>query len=81
MKIITCFKEVAGRETRYQVESGSQWIKESNVTFEINECDEYALEEALKLKEKHGGEVVVLTIGTSRAEKVMRKGLVLFLCR
>lgn len=75
MKIIVCLKEVPSREARYEVSSDNQWIDESSVSFEINECDEYALEEALKLKEKHGGEVTLLTIGSSRAEKVMRKGL------
>ena len=75
MKIVTCLKEVPGRETRYDVRPGTGWIDDSSVTFEINECDEYALEEALKLKEAHDGEVVVLTIGGARAEKVMRKAL------
>jgi electron transfer flavoprotein beta subunit len=75
MKIVSCVKEVSGRETRYEINSIGNWIEERNVSFEINECDEYALEEALKLKEQHGGEVTVLTLGSERAEKVMRKGL------
>lgn len=75
MKLITCLKEVPGREGRYQVASGGRWIDESNLSFEINECDEYALEESLKLKETHGGEVILLTVGKERAEKAMRKGL------
>lgn len=75
MKIITCLKEVPGKDSRYEIDPQTQWINESRVTFEINECDEYALEESLKLKEKHGGEVTILTIGTERSEKVMRKGL------
>ncbi|MFB3903069.1 MAG: electron transfer flavoprotein subunit beta [Acidobacteriota bacterium] len=68
-------KEVPGRDTRYEVSSDGRWIKDSDLSFEISECDEYALEEALKLQEKHGGEVVLLTLGTERAEKLMRKGL------
>ncbi len=75
MKIVVCLKEVAGRDTRYRIEPGGRWIEESDLSYEINECDEYALEEALKLQEKHGGEVTVLTLGRSRAEKSMRKGL------
>jgi len=75
MKILVCSKEVSGRDTRYELDDSSRWIREDNVTFEMSECDEYALEEALKLKEKHGGEVVILTVGRSRAEKIMRKGL------
>lgn len=75
MKIVTCAKEVSSREARYEVNRESNWIDEENLSFEISECDEYALEEGLKLKEKHGGEVTILTLGRERAEKVMRKGL------
>jgi len=75
VRIIVCLKEVPGRDTRYEVSPDGRWIKDSDVSFEISECDEYALEEALKLQEKHGGEVVLLTLGTERAEKLMRKGL------
>ncbi len=75
MKIITCLKEVAGRDTRYRIASGGAWIDETDITLEINECDEYALEESLKLQEKHGGEVVILTLGRSGADKSVRKGL------
>lgn len=75
MKIVTCLKEVPARETRYQVNEKRDWIQDGNVTFEINECDEYALEEALKLQEKHGGEVLILSLGRGRSEKSIRKGL------
>lgn len=75
MRILVCVKEVSGRDTRYETDSDSKWIREDTVSFEMSECDTYALEEALKLKEKHGGEVVIITIGKARAEKVMRKGL------
>jgi electron transfer flavoprotein beta subunit len=75
MRILVCAKEVPSRDTRYTIGSNSKWIQEENVSFEMSECDEYALEEALKLKEKHGGEVVIITVGSSRAERVMRKGL------
>jgi electron transfer flavoprotein beta subunit len=75
MRIVACAKEVSSREARYEVNAEGKWIDERNISFEINECDEYALEEGLKLKEKHGGEVTILTLGRGRAEKVMRKGL------
>lgn len=75
MRIIVCLKEVPSRDTRYEIDSRNQWIKEENVSFEASECDEYALEEGLKLKEKHGGDVVILTLGGAQAEKVIRKGL------
>lgn len=75
MKIVVCLKEVSGRESRYEVAAEGNWIDESNISFEINECDEYALEEALILKEQFGGEVTLLSVGRPRAEKVMRKAL------
>jgi len=75
VKIFVCLKEVPSRDTRYEVGPQGDWIKEADLSFEINECDEYALEEALKLQEKFGGEVALLTIGSERAEKSMRKGL------
>ena len=51
------------------------WIDEADLSFEINEPDAYALEEALQLKEKHGGEVVVLCAGPARAAQTIREAL------
>ena len=75
MKIITCLKEVPDRDTRYKIDAAGTSINQEDLTFSINECDEYALEESLKLKEKHGGEVVILTLGREKAERSVRKGL------
>jgi electron transfer flavoprotein beta subunit len=75
MKILVCVKEVPDRDSRYQVAVGGRWIDEQQVSFVTSECDEYALEEALRLKEAHGGEVVLLSVGNARTEKVLRKGL------
>ena len=54
---------------------GRQWIDESDVNCTINEPDAYALEEALQLKEKHGGEVVVLCAGPERVDQTLREAL------
>lgn len=75
MKIVTCLTEVPGRETRYEILAEGTWIREADLSYEINECDEYALEESLRLQEKHGGEVTILTLGKGRAERSIRKGL------
>jgi electron transfer flavoprotein beta subunit len=75
MKIVTCLKEVPDRDTRYQLEAEGTGIRETDLTFEISECDEYSLEESLKLREEHGGELTILTVGRERAEKSIRKGL------
>ena len=75
MRIFNCLKEVPHRDTRYQITAEETGIVETDLTFEISECDEYSLEEALKLKEKHDGEVTILTVGPKRSERSIRKGL------
>jgi len=75
MKIFTCLKEVPDRDTRYELNTEQNEIEEAGLTFEISECDEYALEESLKLREKYGGEVVILTVGRQGSQKSIRKGL------
>jgi electron transfer flavoprotein beta subunit len=51
------------------------WIKTKDLTFIASEADNYALEEALRLREKHGGETVVISFGGEEAAKVLRAGL------
>jgi electron transfer flavoprotein beta subunit len=51
------------------------WIRDQDASFELNEPDAYALEEALRLKEKHGGEVIVCSAGPARATQVIREAL------
>jgi len=75
MKIIVCIKEVPARDSQLRVDSGGRWIDESGLSFEINEPDAYALEAALQLKEKHGGEVVALCAGPPRAARTIREAL------
>jgi len=75
VRVFTCLKEVASRETRFQINEEESWIKSRDLTYEMNECDEYSIEEALRIKEAHGGEAVILNIGTPANEKSIRKGL------
>jgi electron transfer flavoprotein beta subunit len=75
MKIIVAIKQVPVRDSQLRVDAGGRWIQESDLNFEINEPDAYALEEALQLKEKHGGEVVVLCAGPARAAQTIREAL------
>ena len=75
MKIVVCIKEVPVRDSRLRVDAGGRWIDESGLDFEINEPDAYALEAALELKEKHGGEVVALCAGPPRAARTIREAL------
>ena len=63
------------RDSPLHPAASGKWIDEADLSFEINEPDAYALEEALQLKEKHGGEVVVLCAGPERAAQTIRETL------
>jgi electron transfer flavoprotein beta subunit len=75
MKIVVCIKQVPARDSLLRVNPEGAWIQESDLAYEINEPDAYALEEGLQLKEKHGGEVVVLCAGPARAAQSIREAL------
>ena len=75
MKIIVAIKQVPERDAQVRINSAGKWIEESDLQFAMNESDAYALEEALQLKEKHGGEVVVLSAGPERAGTTIREAL------
>src|SRR5215468_9610686 len=75
MKIVVAIKQVPARDSQLRIAASGKWIEESDLTHEINEPDAYALEEALQLKEKHGGEVVVLCLGPARASQTIREAL------
>jgi len=76
MKIAVLVKQVFGSESVLQITDDSKWIKEDNASFVMNPPDNYAIEEALIIKEKLGeGEVVIISQGPTRAQKVIREGL------
>jgi electron transfer flavoprotein beta subunit len=75
VKIVVAIKQVPARDSLLRVDAGGHWIQEGDLTWEINEPDAYALEEALQLKEKNGGEVVALCAGPSRAAQTIREAL------
>ena len=74
MKILVCMKQVPQKDAPLKLNESATWIRE-DVSYEVNEPDAYALEEALRQKEKHGGEVVVITSGPARAQQVLREAL------
>src|SRR5258707_7774892 len=74
MKILVCMKQVPQKDAPLKLSESGAWIRE-DVSYEVNEPDAYALEEALRQKEKHGGEVVVITAGPVRAQQVLREAL------
>src|SRR5437763_12388958 len=67
-------KQVPQKDAPLKLNESGTWIRE-DVSYEVNEPDAYALEEALRQKEKHGGEVVVITAGPARSQQVLREGL------
>ena len=75
MKIAVAIKQVPLRDSPLRVNAAGTWIDEDNLSFEINEPDAYALEEALQLREKHGGEVVVISVGPARVAQTIREAL------
>lgn len=77
MKIAVCVRQVPDPESRLRIARGSRWIEEEDQPFVLNPNDEYALEEALRLVESSGGEVVVLSLGGERAREAIRKALAL----
>ncbi|MCL4280138.1 MAG: electron transfer flavoprotein beta subunit/FixA family protein, partial [Ignavibacteriaceae bacterium] len=76
MKIIVCVSHVPDTATRIKVGNDGKTIDPAGVTFIINPYDEYAVEEALKMKEKIGSvEVIVITVGTESSKETIRKAL------
>jgi electron transfer flavoprotein beta subunit len=75
MKIAVCIKQVPTRDWQPRVNDQKTWVRDQDASFELNEPDAYALEEGLRLKEKHGGEVVVCSAGPARVAQALRESL------
>ena len=75
MKIAVCIKQVPTRDWQPRLNDDKTWIRDQDVSYEMNEPDAYALEESLRLREKHGGEVVVCSAGPARVQQVIREAL------
>jgi electron transfer flavoprotein beta subunit len=75
MKIIVGIKQVPAKDSTLRINETQSWIRDADISFEINEPDAYALEAALRLKEQHGGEVVALSAGPARVQTVLREAL------
>ena len=76
MKIAVLVKQVVGSESALQISQDQKWIDDSSATFVMNPPDNYAIEEAMLIKEKLAvGEVVIVSMGPQRVQKVIREGL------
>jgi electron transfer flavoprotein beta subunit len=74
MKIVVCIKQVPAKDAPLVVADGT-WIRETDIGFEMNEPDSFALEEALRLKEKHTGEVIAVSMGPERVKQTIKEAL------
>jgi electron transfer flavoprotein beta subunit len=75
VNIVVCIKQVPAKDAPLRIAESGGWIREADIGFEMNEPDSYALEEALRLKEKHGGEVVALSLGPERVKQTIKEAL------
>lgn len=79
MKLLVCMKQVPDLESRFIPDTAGTWYNENNLVWRINEYDEFALEQAVQLKEKTGEstELIVLSIGPDRVLEALKKALAL----
>jgi len=75
VKIVVCVKQVPDTNTKIALNNDSVWIDDSNVSYVLNPYDEFAVEEALKIREKFEGEVIVICLGPDRAKTAIKSAL------
>lgn len=75
MKILVLVKQVPDTATKIRLNPGDTAIQTDGIKWVINPYDEFAIEECLRLKEKYGGEVVVMSLGAARVEEAIRQAL------
>ncbi|HSO76144.1 MAG TPA: electron transfer flavoprotein subunit beta/FixA family protein, partial [Blastocatellia bacterium] len=75
MNIVVCLKQVPKKDSILRIGADQKWIDERDISYEMSEADAYALEEALRQKEKHGGEVIVISLGPERVRQSIKEAL------
>jgi len=76
MKILVCIKQVPDMESKFTIDDGSAWFAATDLAWRMNEYDEYAVEQAVQLKEQAGdGDITVLCIGPDRVKETIKKAL------
>ena len=75
MNIVVCLKQVPKKDSILRIAADQKWIDERDLSYEMSEADAYALEEALRQKEKHGGEVMVISLGPERVRQSIKEAL------
>ena len=75
MNILVCIKQVPDMESKFKVGSDGTWYDSADLAWRMNEYDEYAVEQAVQLKEKTNADLTVLCIGPERVKETMKKAL------
>ena len=76
MKILVCMKHVPDMESKFKIAADGRWYDDGDLAWRINEYDEYAVEQAVRLKEQHAdSDITVLSIGPERVKEAMKKAL------
>lgn len=75
MDIIVFVKQVPNPDLQFKVNDQGTDIRRENLTFQMSGPDEHALEEAVRLKEKHGGKVTAVTLGPERSNEELRRAM------
>jgi electron transfer flavoprotein beta subunit len=76
MKILICIKQVPDMESRFKLNAAGTWYSDQDLAWRMNEYDEYAVEQAVQLRDQLGeAEVVVLSVGPDRVKETMKKAL------
>lgn len=76
MKVLVCIKQVPDMESKFKVASNNVWFEDTDLAYRMNEYDEYAVEQAVRLKEQVGDcDITVLSIGPERVKEAIKKAL------
>ena len=75
LNLVVALKQIPNPDLQFAIAPGGKDIKRETLNYKTNGSDDYALEEAVRLKEKHGGRVVAMTVGPKRAESLLREAL------
>lgn len=76
MKILVCIKQVPDMESKFKIDGSGKWYDSTDLVWRMNEYDEYAVEQAVLVKEALGaGDITVLCIGPKRVQETMKKAL------
>jgi electron transfer flavoprotein beta subunit len=75
MKLLVCIKQVPDMESKFRIDADGVWYDRGDLAWRMNEYDEYAVEQAVKVKEQTGADLTVLCIGPEQVKETMKKAL------